>query len=99
MTEPAWYDEAARCYECERLLDATTPHHGRYCSSCLPPPYTATDRLRWIRVTTGLSMQESLQVLIDSASSHGHTLCTSDARPIPQSSYRRYMGDPSGTQS
>lgn len=62
-------------------------------------PCTVTDRMRWLRASTKLSMQECLEVLIASACEHGHTLCTSDGHPIPESSYRPRKGGLSGTRS
>ena len=89
---PGWYDMEHRCRDCEMLLTPEEVPSG-YCTICVRPPLTVTERLRWIRSSTGLSMLESLRVLIDSASEHGHILCNGAYHPIPQSSYRPRKGD------
>lgn len=94
---PAWYDEVRRCLDCEVLLEGWQLN---YCFDCDPrPPYTVTDRMRWLRKSTGFSMLECLEILIASACESDHILCTSFGRPIPLSSYRPRRGAPSGTLS
>lgn len=90
-------DDAYRCRDCDALLEA-----GPTCTSCdqeMPPPYTVTDRLRWLRASEGLSMLEALDELCSSASWRGHTLYSGAFHPIPESSYRRRTGGPSDIRS